>query len=357
MRRSEFLAGSAAALLLLMGAGCSHQAEELHGEVSRLETELEGHQRIIVALRQDLEVQEEAHRKREEEWLSYTRALASLPVPDVPSPPGFIPVKEDEGAAPARSSEELALEEELRRVRVLDEEVCTQLGVLLRAEQVSGYRFLTVGSPGEGFAGPVVVRLSDQRGRPLGSLHAERFHLEASHAGKSVTMVFEEGGESHGGRPEVPFEGGRRRVPLLGVAPEPWLEALPGLFPEDERTGPRAQADEKLARRAKALNELLLEDTSDGYWRLKDCASLDGRIFREVQLEHRGRDGKLDKRLFTDQLSVQAGEQDASSGVILRLSEGVQDVRGELRPFLQGRFSIFLPGADAGAWRGAGLLR
>ncbi|MDP6839110.1 MAG: hypothetical protein QF724_09260 [Planctomycetota bacterium] len=357
-------------LVLAFCAACSGEADEarraqdeLRREVDELRAELAGQERVNSTLRNDMEVQEEAHRKREGEWLAYTRALASLPLPDVPAAPDFVAPVEVNAVPAEPSAEELAREEELRRLVAWDRDACATLDGLLRAEGVTGLDFLTLGAPGEGQAGPVVVRLADERGRPVGNLHAQHFHLEASHAGQSVTLVFEDGGESHGGRPEIPFEHGTRRMPLVGVAPKPWLEVLPGLFPEDERAGPSVEDDLELARRVKALGELLLEDTSDGFWRLKACVALSGRTFLEIQLEHRNREGRLDKRLFADQLTASAMTNAAANtmnsgagGVVLRLTQGVQDIGGELRPFLQGRHKIFLPSADAKAWRAAGLL-
>lgn len=350
------------ALLLPVLGACDGERDALREEVARLGAELQSQRMINESLQQDIEAQEQAHLAREMDWLGYTQVLASLPIPDAPAPPTFVIVadpRDEPGAeTPAPSLEELEAEAELRRVREEDEAICAELAVLLRAEGVWGMVFLTIGTAGEGFSGPVVVRLIDDRGRPVGNLHAARFHLEASHAGQSVTLVFEDGGESHGGRPAVAFDGGSRRVPLVGVDPAPWLEALPGLFAAVDLEGPRAEPGYDLARRVRALNELLLADTSAGFWRLRSCRRVAGRVFQETQLEHRNRSGRVDKRLFADRLSVEAADHqgDRGGGVVLRLAEGVQDVGGEMRPFLEGRYSIFLPSADASSWRDAGLL-
>jgi hypothetical protein len=301
--------------------------------------------------------------RREDEFLSTLQAVGTLAPQALP--PGWVAAQTAqtvpaEPAVPAESGEQAA-------ARTAAAARLRALRSLLAIEEVHGLELLEIGSVCAGATGPVVFRTLDGRGRPAGNLFAERLHLEASRAARTVTIVLESGYELSGGA-KTPFagasdaegKGGVRRIPLPHVDPAAWLEAVPELF------GPKAalETDDDgrfdLHAVRDTVNRLLAADAASGWWQLDDFAGTVAGTFRKVALRRLDRDGKLERLLFADRMRVEAlaasaGGAVSGASVCLVLEDGAQ-VRGdEKAPFLDGVFRIYLPRAKASEWRDAGV--
>lgn len=219
---------------------------------------------------------------------------------------------------------------------------------------------------GRGAVGPVVARLSDDRGRLIGALVAEHMRLEVSRAARTVTLVLEDGYESRGGR-KVPFGGdaapaadgppdgapGAHRVFLGTMDPAPWLELLPEIVADED--GARRSDDGRwdLAALRVRLNELLraADLPSGAGWRLRALGGVLGAELVDVQLVEYGDDGALLRRVFADRLGIER----VGRTVELLLRDGSIERAGRVAPFLEGRLRVVLPRADADAWQAAGV--
>jgi hypothetical protein len=338
--------------------GGEARCAELALEVERLQTELAcEHERRV---------------EREREWLRYQQALSRLAVAGSEDAPRFEPdlPREEIAAARAAAGSDPVAPDPARVARLeRSEEIARSLRAMLAVEGVRGIDLLDAGALDVGWIGPVVFRLLDERGRLAGSLFAERLRLEASRAGRTLTIVLEEGYESRGGvrvpfavadlaaaagsSTEEPAPGARatRRIDLTDTDPMPWVSAMPELFGSAEIAGPLDDGVWDLARVAADLNRLLREDSASGYWRVKALGGVVGGVLREVHLEAFDAQGKIDRRVFADRMSLLP----QARGILLLLEDGVH-VRGETKsPFLEGRFRIFLPRASVEAWQRAKL--
>lgn len=283
--------------------------------------------------------------EREMQFLDFTSAVATLGPRDLPF------VKELLSPEPGRVDEpppepDPAQERRAERAR----EILRTLRALLQAEWVRSLDLLEVGELDEdGWIGPVVFRLLDDLRRPAGSLTAERLRLTASRAGRLVTLVLEDGAEHHGGEAR-PFRDGVRRIALPGVDPAPFLEGLPELFAADDLAPVRDDGLWDVARVRAELGRLLGEDASGSLYRLRHAGGVRGASVADVHLVHEGADGTL-RHLFADELRIERH----GDGIALLLLEGVTAKDGELAPFLDGRYRIYLPRARAEEWERARL--
>jgi len=313
----------------------------------------------IADLEWELARRTERQVEREQEWLEFTRAISSLQVPTTPEAPEFAREREE-------VSEDLALEvlratEAAADARAASRaaELMRDLNSLLIAEQVLALDVLEVGRVHDGWTGPVVVRLLDDRGRPTGSLAADRLRLELSRSGRSVTLVFEDGHETHRGL-AVPFgtpsepgsdRGGRRRIHLPGVNPEQWIELMPELVDTEVLVDTPDDGLWNPIELRLMLDQLLRADTSSGHWRQAAVGGVVGGVLQDVQLLELDRDGRELRRLFADRMRIIV----RGKGVELRLEDGVQVREARTAPFLDGVYRLYLPRAKADRWRAARL--
>jgi hypothetical protein len=326
----------------------------------------------VARLRATLDAAETDRIAREQEFLRFTQGIAQLgtlagatmPTFETRAEPQVADGKAEEEPVPAPPAVP-------DPTAVRSREIFLALRALLAAEQVVGLDLLESGHLQEGFTGPIVMRTLDDRGRPLGSLTAERLRLEASRAARMVTIVLEHGAERRDGV-RVPFDGGpadaegrggQRRIVLADCDPKPWIEGLPELFPSSDRDPFVDDGRYELGRLRATLNTLLLSESgasresgtggraSEGWYRLQGLGGVQGAVLRDVALDQLDRDGRIERRFFADRM------------VILREAKGLQilleggsQVRGdEKTPFLDGRYRIFLPRAATNAWEKAGL--
>jgi len=312
-------------------------------------------------LERELEREQEKRLEREREWLRFTTTLSALEIPSVPEELTFVPdvPEEDRPVPPAPTQIDEAKAER-------QHEIARSIRTLLSIEGVRGIDLLEAGELHDGWIGPVVFRLLDERGRLAGSLCAERMRLEGSRSARTLTIVLENGYEMRGGV-RTPFrageqldkppidsgtrDGGTRRIDIVETDPMAWVGAVAELFGDTLMEPPADDGRWNLLHVRGTLNQLLQLDADAGYWRLKHLGGVSGDELRDVHLEALSSDGKLERRLFADRLRIH--EQDR--GVLLLLEDGAQ-VRGEEKvPFLDGRFRIFLPRAAHAEWRAAGL--
>lgn len=233
------------------------------------------------------------------------------------------------------------------------------LRTLLAAEQITSLDLLESGALQKGAVGPVVLRVLDDRGRPLGAIAADRMRLEGSRAARMITIVLENGYERRGGV-KVPFEGspvddsgrgGVRRIALPDCDPNPWFESVPELFAALEREEEIDDGRVDLSALRASMNELLANEAESGWYRVHGIGGVQGRVLRDVALDRLDKDGHVERRYFADRLSIQRGPL----GLQLSL-EGGSHVRNDHKtPFLDGRCRIFLPRANVAAWEKASI--
>lgn len=325
------------------GSSADASVEELREQLSELRARLSEEQ----ALRME----------REREWLRYTNAFSALSAEAVAQAPHFEPqVPAEELPAPPPPPAPI---DEARTERA--RELLRSLRTLLSVEGVRGFDLLEVGALGEGWIGPVVFRLLDERGRLAGSLGAQRLRLVGSRTARSMTIVLEDGFEARGGvrtafealeSPEQerePF--GVRRIELDELDPMPWVAAAPELFGGAQLAAPKDDGQWNLTYVRASLNRLLRLDIERGHWRLKTLGGVADGALHDVHFEQFDAQGQLERRLFADRLRLERRER----GVALVLEDGAT-VRGdEKAPFLDGRFRIYLPRAEHREWDSAGL--
>jgi len=362
----------AAAVALVLGAGACGRgtdsprehardpAAPVDADVASLRAELDSARARIAELEVEIEAATASRLAREEEWMRYTKALAQLHPAATATEATFQPMPGLQAAAPgapepgAEDPAGEAVESAARR----DREIATALGTLFTVDQVTGFELLESGTLSEGATGPVVLRALDDRGRPLATLAARRLRLEGSRAARTVTLVLEDGYERRGGE-KLAFEGprteegrgGAKRIELPAIDPGPWIEALPELFREEDRAEPADDGLWELGSVRAALNLLLREDVTAGWWRLVALGGVEAGVLRDVQLDGLDQEGRLERKLFADRMQVFAQEK----GVRIELTDGAQ-LRGDAKtPFLDGRYRIFLPRASVEAWTKAGI--
>jgi hypothetical protein len=300
--------------------------------------------------------------QREQEWLRFTQGISELaraagvPAPEFPTPLA------GESAPPAAPAPDPGREERQRRGRAL----LARLRALFFSDEVAGLDLLEAGELREGALGPVVLRELDPDGRPYGTLCAERLHFEGSQSARTLTLVLEQGYERRGtqrfpfaepGAPvseasdEPAARRGTKRIELPEIDPARWIEKVPELFGPSATAASIDDRQHDLVAIRVALNLLLREDASAGWWRLSNLGGVQHDVLREVVLDGFDRDGRQERRLFADRLSI----LEQSKGVQLLLEQGAQ-VRGDQKlPFLDDHYRIFLPQAAPEVWAKAGV--
>jgi len=348
-------------------AACAERAAGLEAEVAKLQ---------------------EARLAREQEWLRYQKALAKLDVstpsdavefvPDVPAgseaaddaPPAAGGAGEPSAAAespefsgsaepgepgePTAStdrSDRAGAEAERARRAARAEEIGRTLHSLLTIEEVHALDLLEVGSLGDGWVGPVVFRILDAQGRLAGSLFAERLHLEGSRAGRTLTLVLEDGHENRGGQSTPfaapnPLQPGERRIVLPYVDPEPWARALPELFADHPLDVLHDDGTWNLTLLRGTLNQLLREDAALGWYRLRGLGGVTAGVLRDVRLEEFDAAGRSRRHLFADRVEISLEEP----GVVLLLEGGASMQGQDKTPFPDGTLRLYLPRARHEAW-------
>jgi hypothetical protein len=364
-----------ACTLVALGAACFGadftRAQGEEDELARLRAEQVLLLQRIEELERILAEEQDERETREREWLAWMQLLDSVKLERVPDPPAF--VLELMRAARSEASDRYA------RARSRSVEMQVQLNALLLAEQVLDIDILEVGTlnfdvPREegleplrigdedlasGWLGPMVVRLLDSRGRPTGTISAEKLRLECSRSGYGVDLVFVDGRESRGGvsRPFGPplsedgMHGGVRRIRLAGIDPRPWIEAFPELFDaQDRREIPDDGRWNRLEVRME-INRRLAADPLGARFRLLDLGGVQDGVMHGVQVVELDAEGSVARRLFADRMRI---VNDAGA-VQLLLEGGAQDRAGSRAPFLDGRYRIYLGAVEDEAWSGARL--
>lgn len=353
----------AAALLVAVGLlaprpardeGTHDVAQELarlRARVEALELERDSLRERLEACRRELADAAEARFERERQWLEYTRAVGGLSSESLAAalPPfeAHVPASDSEGepALAPPTPEELARAE-------ADASALARMRALLAAGGVRALDLLTLENYGAERTGPVLFRLLDQRGRLAGSLYAEGLRLEGSVAGRTLSLVLEDGYESHGGE-RLPFGSAADpegpppwRMVLRDTDPRPWLEDLEPLFGDAPLEMPADDGRWDLAWVTVRLNELLRRDTSAGWYRVRRLGGVTEGVMRDVHVELASREGALQRRLFADRLTLST----TRGGVVLSFEDGVFQVGEERTPFPGRVHRLFLPRTDVEDW-------
>lgn len=340
--------------------------EAAAGELQRLRARERELLTRISRLENELRAEKSRSLARQEEWIAFTRLLQGFEIPALPDPPEFVA----EALVVPRDPAAEALEQAEAARRWRGTQVGASLRTLLRAESVRGLDLLEVGliheHQGRSWTGPVIARLLDERGRMVGMMKAARLRLEVSRSSRSVTIILEDGYESRGGvlRPfeggtAVPSEGGalsevgggRQRIYLGAVDPEPWIEALPELV--DPVLLARAtddglwDLDDLRVQLVRLLHEAA--QAGDPRWRLVGLGGVRGSELRDVQFaEVDAVTGRAQRRVFADSARIRLRP---SGGVELRFEGGTVRRGTRVAPFLSGKYRIVLPRARAEDWR------
>lgn len=334
---------------------------------------------LVEELRKDLDQATTQRMAREREWQVYNAALARFDGGDRVQGPVFHAYLPDipEGTTPQSAAARLAAETLAERSRAVERSLRTMIAI----EGIRGIDLLQGGLLGEGFIGPVIFRQMDAHGHLAGSLYAERLRLEGSLTGRTLTLVLEDGYDSHSGvrlpfgteggaapaiRSDAPGERtisvpgsagpGVRRIVLHDIDPLPWVEAMPELFGTQSLREPvdDGRWNREIVRQR--MNRLLKEDIQGGYYIVRSLSGIVGDQLREVHLEQRSPSGAIERRLFADRMRIlPASPGSEGGGVQLLLREGSQDRSGRKTAFLEGRYRIFLPRADFSRWKREGL--
>jgi len=368
MRTEARAIGVAALVLLAFGAGSwlgarRAEAPPLAGELAAAPAEADASEawereraeleERVLHLSEELARATSERVAREEEFVQFTTMVSELVPPQ--APPEILRALGGELPEPAEEPEpDPATLARLDRSRELQ----GKLQALVVSERLDSLELLEAGVLDEGWIGPVVFRLLDESGRPIGSLCADRLRMEGSRTGRSLTIVLEAGYERRGGQ-KLPFagappgveRGGERRMFLPHVDPRPWIDACPELFGPEDLTPlvDDGRWDRVLVRQR--LNELLALDAELGYWRVAFLGGVLDSELRDVELEHLDRNGHLVRRLFADRGLVALEER----GLRVELREGIQMKGGRKYAFLDGRYRIFLPTASQEQWTAAGI--
>jgi hypothetical protein len=308
----------------------------------------------ILALESELAELEARRVERERQWLAFGQDLDRLGLDRVPTFAVEVPAEEREPPAPPAAASDSSAERE--------QQILRSLRGLLAVEGLRGLDLLECGKLGQGWIGPVVFRTLDERGRLSGSLFAERLRLEASRAARTLTLVLEDGYEAHGGERQPfaqsldrPGAAAERRICLRDLDPMPWVEALPELLgsrPLDSVLDD-GRWNKEVVRAA--LNQLLRQDASAGWLRVQSIEGIALGILRGVHVESFDSSGRLERRIFADRLRLERSRTRGERGVRLCFEDGAIERGGEKRPFLNGRWQVFLPRADAELFAAAGL--
>jgi hypothetical protein len=394
------------------GAPLDEQVATLTAELERSRAlaaaEREEARSELASLRTELEQSANARIARESEWLRYTKAISGMAAQAEVTPPEFAtdaaldasaePEPEASAGPMAPTTTESDAADAAARAKAQakrDRAIHLALSSLFTAERVLSLDLMETGTLKDGATGPVVVRTLDEIGRPTGTLCAARLRLEASRTARTLTLVLEDGYERRG-TTKIPFRrigedgavsratddgaarttdddavagdrdessaaadapdatgvsGGVRKIVLPGVDPAPWIDALPELFASTTATTVTDDGHWNLVSLRNELNLLLREDAIHGWWRLASIGGVRGTVISDVVLDQLDRDGKLERKLFADRLTVLREDR----GVQLLLESGAQ-LRGDRKlPFLDGRYRIFLPRADVAAWTSRGV--
>lgn len=315
-------------------AACAVEREALLARITKLEAQLG-------AARAD-------SLQREESWLEYNRMIVSIAPEEVF--PELHAAKVQEALAdrePAAPDPALvARQERSRQIRI-------SLNALFRTEGIDAFDLLEIGLLGEGSIGPVLLRSFDDRGRAIGSISAERLRLEGSRAGRTLTIILEDGYTRRSGE-RVAFpgaegdaeRGGVMRIVIPQTDPKAWSRAVPELFKEDHT---REIIDDGKWNRfilRRELNSRLDRAGLGGRYVLKDVAGVREGVMHDVALDELAENGALRRRLFADRLTLLVD----TAGVQMLLQDGVV-LRGDQKlPFLDGRMRVFLPRANVAEW-------
>lgn len=341
------------------GAGADDgRADEAHaqGDVRALQRELE-------QLREELGREQARRIEREQAWLEYNRSLASLGPLGGAGPRPFAVDREALGLEEPEEDEPPPADDEGEASAgpAAPDPVAARLAELARSVRaflvladLKSYDLLELGSfqdePPYRGVGPVVFRLFDDRGRLSGSLFAERLRMEGSRSGRTVSLVLEDGYESHGGE-RFPFADGVRRIPVPFLDPAPWVEACPELFPAEAFAALEDDGSWDREALRRELNRLLALDTQAGWYRFRGIGGVVRGQLTDVQLEVLDGGGRLLRRLFADRLTILS----EPPGMALLLEDGVI-VRGEEKEaFRDGELRVYLARARLAEWRAAGL--
>jgi hypothetical protein len=358
----------AAAALLLAGALASFlspaqetaapagEVEDLRRRVEALELERDSLRERLDACSLELAEGAQARFERERQWLEWSRAVAGLSgealAASLPPFAAHLAFTEPEDPQAPRPPEpgELAQSQ-------ADEEARVRLRALLALEGVRALDLLTLENYGAERTGPVLFRLLDDRGRLSGSLFAAGLRIEGSVAGRTLTLILEDGYESHGGE-RVPFGSAAApdgpppwRLVLDDVDPRPWLGDLAPLFGDAGLEPPADDGLWDLAWVTVKLNELLRRDVSAGWYRVRRVGGVQDGVLRDVHVELSNRSGALERRLFADRLTLSG----SAGGIVLAFEDGVFQVGSERTPFPGRAHRLFLPRKDVDDWIGAGL--
>ena len=317
------------------------QSQEVHLQNDLLTQENAALSKRVANLEYELTVSEERRFAQEQEFVLWQNVISGLDPQGVLRAAGLLDKIDPEQDATEMppAPDPLALQAS---------ELGVSLNNLMVAEGIHSLDLLEAGRMQAGRMGPVVFRMLDDRGRLVGSISAKSIHMEASVTARTVTMILIDGRETHGGF-GTPFD--LRRIPFNFVDPWPWIEAMPGLFPDFQagQATPSGIDDGnwELEPLRERLNKLLRQDSINGYYKIKHIDGVLKSKLRGLHLVEYSPAGLSTRHIFADTGSISLGDR----GATILLEDGASMRGDEKTAFLRGRFQIYLPKADQDQWK------
>jgi len=232
----------------------------------------------------------------------------------------------------------------------------TWLGVTNGLLAMDGYNRLRFQSaervPGKAELRNATVLEWGTDGLVAGALRAARVEFDLHRMTHTLVVRFRDGYRTRDGV-RRPFAKEGVRMEFSGINVDAWLEHFPELAANREKVAlPGSSPAGGLAGARQALDELLSQRRTYGYYRLGSLGGMKDGRFQLVQINWFDGSGQLLKTWEADSMEILL---QPPGSVELLLRKGAILEGGVRHPFYQDRFRLILPRQDLDQWRASGL--